>query len=93
VLSSGVAGTMMANGSGMQWSTLRNIALGWVLTLPAAILLSERCTSSSVTCSEATRFPPFVRGGGRAPGARFAVDRRDGETGGGSPRRLRSHIV
>ena len=40
VLSSGVAGTMLANGSGMQWSTLRNIALGWVLTLPAAILLS-----------------------------------------------------
>jgi len=40
VLSSGIAGTMMANGSGMQWSTLRNIALGWVLTLPAAILLS-----------------------------------------------------
>jgi PiT family inorganic phosphate transporter len=40
VLSSGVAGTMMANGSGMQWSTLRNIALGWVLTLPAAILMS-----------------------------------------------------
>jgi inorganic phosphate transporter, PiT family len=40
VLSSGVAGTMMANGSGMQWTTLRNIALGWVLTLPAAILLS-----------------------------------------------------
>ncbi|HEY3721340.1 MAG TPA: inorganic phosphate transporter [Roseiarcus sp.] len=40
VLSSGVAGTMMANGSGMQWSTLRNIVLGWVLTLPAAILLS-----------------------------------------------------
>ncbi len=40
VLSSGVAGTMLANGSGMQWTTLRNIALGWVLTLPAAILLS-----------------------------------------------------
>ena len=40
VLSSGVAGTMAANGSGLQWSTLRNIALGWVLTLPAAILLS-----------------------------------------------------
>ena len=40
VLSSGIAGTMLANGSGMQWSTLRNIALGWVLTLPAAILLS-----------------------------------------------------
>ena len=40
VLSSGVAGTMVANGSGMQWSTLRNIALGWVLTLPAAMILS-----------------------------------------------------
>ena len=40
VLSSGVAGTMLANGSGMQWSTLRNIALGWVLTLPAAIVMS-----------------------------------------------------
>jgi len=40
VLSSGVAGTMLANGSGIQWTTLRNIALGWVLTLPAAILLS-----------------------------------------------------
>jgi inorganic phosphate transporter, PiT family len=40
VLSSGVAGTMMANGSGMQWSTLRNIVLGWVLTLPAAIIMS-----------------------------------------------------
>ena len=40
VLSSGIAGTMAANGSGMQWSTLRNIALGWVLTLPCAIILS-----------------------------------------------------
>ncbi len=40
VLSSGVAGTMAANGSGMQWSTLRNIALAWVLTLPAAMILS-----------------------------------------------------
>ncbi len=40
VLSSGVAGTMVANGSGMQWSTIRSIALAWVLTLPAAMLLS-----------------------------------------------------
>src|ERR1700719_3813404 len=40
VLSSGVAGTMAANGSGLQMSTLRNIALAWVLTLPAAIMLS-----------------------------------------------------
>ena len=40
VLSSGVAGTMAANRSGLQWSTVRNLALAWVLTLPVAILLS-----------------------------------------------------
>jgi inorganic phosphate transporter, PiT family len=40
VLSSGVAGTMAANGSGLQWSTVRNLAMAWVLTLPAAITLS-----------------------------------------------------
>ncbi len=40
VLSSGVAGSMVANGSGLQMRTLRNLATAWVLTLPAAILLS-----------------------------------------------------
>ena len=40
ILSSGVAGTMVANGSGLQWSTVRNIALAWGLTLPAAITLA-----------------------------------------------------
>ncbi len=40
VLSSGVAGTMMAGGSGLQWATVRNIAMAWVFTLPAAALLS-----------------------------------------------------
>ena len=40
VLSSGIAGSMAANGSGLQWSTIRNIALAWVLTLPAAMILS-----------------------------------------------------
>ena len=40
VLSSGVAGTMAANRSGLQLTTLRNLAMAWVLTLPAAILLS-----------------------------------------------------
>ena len=40
VLSSGVAGTMLANGSGIQLSTIRSIALAWVLTLPAAMILS-----------------------------------------------------
>ena len=40
VLSSGVAGTMAANKSGLQLATIRNLAMAWVLTLPAAILLS-----------------------------------------------------
>jgi PiT family inorganic phosphate transporter len=40
ILSSGVAGTMAANGSGLRLSTIRNIAAGWVFTLPAAALLS-----------------------------------------------------
>jgi inorganic phosphate transporter, PiT family len=40
VLSSGVAGTMMANKSGLQLSTVRNIAMAWVFTLPAAAALS-----------------------------------------------------
>ena len=40
ILSSGVAGTMAANGSGLRWMTVRNIAAGWVLTLPAAAVLS-----------------------------------------------------
>ena len=40
VLSSGVAGTMVANGSGLQWETVRNLAMAWVLTLPVAMMLS-----------------------------------------------------
>ncbi|MBG8561030.1 inorganic phosphate transporter [Pseudomonas qingdaonensis] len=40
VLSSGVAGTMVANGSGLQLRTIANLAMAWVLTLPAAIMLS-----------------------------------------------------
>ena len=40
VLSSGVAGTMAANRSGLQMSTIRNIAAAWIFTLPAAALLS-----------------------------------------------------
>ena len=41
VLSSGVAGTMAANGSGIQMATVRNLLMAWVLTLPCAILLSS----------------------------------------------------
>ncbi|SUB17755.1 Low-affinity inorganic phosphate transporter 1 [Pantoea agglomerans] len=40
VLSSGVAGTMAANRSGLQLSTLRNLAVAWILTLPVSVLLS-----------------------------------------------------
>jgi PiT family inorganic phosphate transporter len=38
VLSS--AGTMLANRSGLQMSTVRNLLLAWVLTLPAAMTIS-----------------------------------------------------
>jgi PiT family inorganic phosphate transporter len=40
ILSSAVAGTMAANGSGLRLSTVRNIAAGWIFTLPVAALLS-----------------------------------------------------
>jgi PiT family inorganic phosphate transporter len=41
VLSSGVAGTMAANRSGLQAGTLRNIVMAWVLTLPVCVLLGS----------------------------------------------------
>ncbi len=40
ILNSGIAGTMAANGSGLQWGTVRSIVLAWVLTLPCAAALS-----------------------------------------------------
>jgi inorganic phosphate transporter, PiT family len=40
VLSSGVAGAMAANGSGLQPTTVRSLIMAWVLTLPAAIMIS-----------------------------------------------------
>lgn len=42
VLSSGIAGSMVANKGikNLQASTVRNIALAWVLTLPVSVLLS-----------------------------------------------------
>jgi PiT family inorganic phosphate transporter len=39
VLSSGVAGTMAANHSGLQMNTMRNLLLAWVLTLPVCVFL------------------------------------------------------
>jgi PiT family inorganic phosphate transporter len=40
VLTSGVAGAMAANHSGLQWPTIRNVIMAWVLTLPASIVLA-----------------------------------------------------
>jgi PiT family inorganic phosphate transporter len=39
ILSSGIAGTMVANKSGIQGDTVRNIILAWVLTLPVCVIL------------------------------------------------------
>ena len=56
VLSSGIAGTMAANGSGLQLSTVRNIAMAWVLTLPAAMVIQARFTGRSRQSSD----PPIA---------------------------------
>jgi PiT family inorganic phosphate transporter len=41
ILSSGIAGAMFANHSGLQAATLRNIVLAWVLTIPACMILGS----------------------------------------------------
>jgi inorganic phosphate transporter, PiT family len=48
VLSSGVAGTMAANRSGLQAATLRNIALAWLLTLPVCVILGAMTFSAGL---------------------------------------------
>jgi PiT family inorganic phosphate transporter len=48
VLSSGIAGTMAANRSGLQAKTLRNILLAWILTLPACVLLGAATFSGAL---------------------------------------------
>lgn len=53
VLSSGIAGTMAANRSGLQAKTIRNIALAWILTLPVTMLLSA--TLFAITAGGAVR--------------------------------------
>jgi PiT family inorganic phosphate transporter len=40
VLSSGIAGTMAANHTGLQWGTVRNLLMAWVLTLRASMILA-----------------------------------------------------
>jgi PiT family inorganic phosphate transporter len=48
VLSSGVAGTMAANRSGLQMETVRNLLLAWVLTLPVCVLLGASLFAGSL---------------------------------------------
>jgi inorganic phosphate transporter, PiT family len=48
VLSSGIAGTMAANRSGLQAKTLRNIVLAWVLTMPVCVLLGASTFSGAL---------------------------------------------
>jgi inorganic phosphate transporter, PiT family len=48
ILSSGIAGTMFANRSGLQAATLRNILLAWVLTVPACMLLGSVLFAASL---------------------------------------------
>jgi len=48
VLSSGIAGTMAANRSGLQMDTLRNVLLAWVLTLPVCVLLGAGLFGASL---------------------------------------------
>jgi inorganic phosphate transporter, PiT family len=40
VFSSGIAGTMAANHTGLQWGTVRNLLMAWVLTLAASMILA-----------------------------------------------------
>ena len=48
ILSSGIAGTMFANRTGLQSATLRNILLAWVLTVPACMLLGSVIFAASL---------------------------------------------
>jgi PiT family inorganic phosphate transporter len=48
ILSSGIAGAMFANRSGLQAATLRNIVLAWVLTVPACVLLGSVLFAASL---------------------------------------------
>jgi PiT family inorganic phosphate transporter len=48
VLSSGIAGTMAANRSGLQTATLRNVLLAWVLTLPVCVFLGASLFGASL---------------------------------------------
>ena len=48
ILASGVAGAMFASHSKLQRTTLRNIVLAWVLTLPACMMLGSLLFAASL---------------------------------------------
>jgi PiT family inorganic phosphate transporter len=60
VLSSGIAGTMAANRSGLQGDTVRNIALAWILTLPVTILLAGTLFAVSAGAILQKTPPPVI---------------------------------
>jgi PiT family inorganic phosphate transporter len=70
VLSSGIAGTMAANRSGLQFSTVRNLLMAWVLTLPASVILSAVLywMFAKVSQPPAQICPPARRPDGRTHG-------------------------
>jgi phosphate/sulfate permease len=57
VLSSGVAGTMWANNSGLQRETIKKIGIVWVTTLPAAILLAAALFTAAGLFIPSARMP------------------------------------
>lgn len=40
IVTSGIAGTMVGSGAGLNWRTMWKIAAAWIFTLPATMLLS-----------------------------------------------------
>ena len=48
VLSSGIAGTMAANHTGLPWGTVRNLLMAWVLTLPVCVFLGAMFFASGL---------------------------------------------
>jgi PiT family inorganic phosphate transporter len=86
VLSSGVAGAMAANRSGLQAATLRNVLLAWVLTLPVCILLGAGTFSAALYIVFNHWVPQAVIGAGAAVGivvgGRMWMRSREGSRGG-----------
>jgi PiT family inorganic phosphate transporter len=60
VLSSGVAGTMVASGSGVQMATVRNLLVAWVLTLPVCVLLGAGLFAAGLEIAISNFIPVVV---------------------------------